>query len=328
MKIIRLVPGTSPKQVQGKLHGLGIWTAIYEAADGGEPQLVTKGYSSHVEEAAILAVDGVAQVWSAQDKTPRVKRLPRTLELDGLWLGDEAAPVLMAGPCSVEGEAHIHACAAMVARAGARVLRGGCFKPRTSPYSFQGVGAEGLVWMEEAARANGLKTVTEAMAPSHVDIVAKHIDIFQIGARNMQNFELLHAVGRAGKPVLLKRGLACTISEWLQSGEHLLHAGASAVIFCERGIRSFDDSTRFLLDLGAVSLLRDIHKVPVIVDPSHAAGRKDLITRLGAAGLAAGAHGLIVEAHPDPTVACSDAAQQLTEAELMAASARWGFVGR
>lgn len=326
MKIIRLVPGASPKQVQGELHGLGVWTAIYEAAGSDEPpQLVTKGYSAHVEDAAILAVAGVAQVWGAQDKMPRVKRIPATLELGTLRLGEDAQPVLMAGPCSVEGEAHIHEAAAMVRRAGATVLRGGCFKPRTSPYSFQGVGAEGLVWMEEAARAHGMMTVTEAMAPSHVDIVAKHIDIFQLGARNMQNFELLHAVGRAGKPVLLKRGLSATISEWLQSAEHLLHAGASAVIFCERGIRSYDDSTRFLLDLGAVTLLREVYKVPVIVDPSHAAGRKDLIPRLGLAGLAAGAAGLIVEAHPDPRVACSDAAQQLTEQELVSASKRWGL---
>jgi 3-deoxy-7-phosphoheptulonate synthase len=328
MKIIKLQASANIKRVQGRLHELGVWTVVYEGDADAPAQLLTKPYSATVSDDAIRQIEGVAQVWSQQDKTPKIKQMPATLTISGVSIGGEASPVLMAGPCSVEGEEHIHTAAAMVAAAGAHVLRGGCFKPRTSPYSFQGVGAEGLAWMEAAARAHNLLTVTEAMAPNQVEIVARHIDIFQIGARNMQNFELLHAVGRANKPVLLKRGLSATISEWLQAGEHLMSSGASEVIFCERGIRSFDDSTRFLLDLGAVALLRDVHKVPVIVDPSHAAGRKDLIPRLGHAALVAGASGLIVEAHPDPSIACSDAAQQLNQHELHRACSLWGFPNR
>ncbi|MEM1348725.1 MAG: 3-deoxy-7-phosphoheptulonate synthase, partial [Myxococcota bacterium] len=156
-------------------------------------------------------------------------------------------------------------------------------------------------------------------------VVAQHADLFQIGARNMQNFDLLHAVGRMNRPVLLKRGLSATIDEWVMAGEHLMHAGAPAVIFCERGIRSFDDTTRFLLDLSAVVQIRQTYGLPVLVDPSHAAGRKDLLGPLGEAALAAGAHGLIVEAHPEPGVARSDAPQQLDAAELAAVAKSWGF---
>src|SRR5690606_37881608 len=178
-----------------------------------------------------------------------------------------------------------------------------------SPYSFQGVGNDGLRWMREAADAHHLKVVTEAMGSEQVEVVARHADMIQIGARNMQNFALLHAVGRAGLPVLLKRGLSATIEEWLLAAEHTLQAGASAVLFCERGVRAFDNTTRFLMDLSAIALLRDVYQVPIIADPSHAAGRKDIIVRLGLASLAAGAHGLIIETHPDPAVACSDGPQ-------------------
>lgn len=331
MKIISIKKGHDIKKVKQELTALGLWTSPYggaaSTARGGTPDtmLVVDPQSSAVAEARLLEVEGIEEVYVSASKHPMVDEHPAYVTVGDVRIGDGAEPVFMAGPCSVESEAQIQESAAMVKRAGARILRGGCFKPRTNPYSFQGVGVEGLDWMRQAADAHDLLVVTEAMAPGHVDVVAKCTDIFQIGARNMQNFDLLHAVGRAAKPVLLKRGLSATIGEWLQAAEHLLHSGAESIIFCERGVRSFDDNTRFLFDLAAVAMIRHVYKLPVIADPSHATGRKDLIPVMGNAALAAGAHGLIIETHPSPGVACSDAAQQLDEEELLSASKSWGF---
>ena len=328
MKIISIKKGHDIKKVKQALTALGLWTSPYGGSGTGAASttmLVVDPQSSEVHVSRLLEIEGIEDVFTSASKHPMVDEHPAYVMVGDVRIGDGAKPVFMAGPCSVESEAQIQASAAMVKRAGARILRGGCFKPRTNPYSFQGVGVEGLVWMREAADAHELLVVTEAMAPGHVDMVAKYADIFQIGARNMQNFDLLHAVGRAGKPVLLKRGLSATIGEWLQAGEHLLHSGAESVIFCERGVRSFDDNTRFLFDLAAVAMIRHVYRLPIIADPSHATGRKDLIPVMGDAALAAGAHGLIIETHPSPGVACSDAAQQLDEEELISASKSWGF---
>jgi 3-deoxy-7-phosphoheptulonate synthase len=223
---------------------------------------------------------------------------------------------ICAGPCSVESREQIETTARAVSALGANVLRGGAFKPRTSPYAFQGLGAEGLKLLRDAADAHGMAVVTEVLDPREVDLVARHADMLQIGARNMQNFSLLREVGESKKPVLLKRGLSATIEEWLMAAEYLLVAGNADVVLCERGIRSFDNATRNLLDLAAIPLLRGLSHLPVVVDPSHGTGVARLVSPMALAGVAAGADGLLVEVHPDPAAAASDGAQSLTFAEF------------
>jgi 3-deoxy-7-phosphoheptulonate synthase len=232
--------------------------------------------------------------------------------------GERAAPVIMAGPCAVESREQLLATARAVKEAGAHVLRGGAFKPRTSPYQFQGLGIEGLRLLAEARQETGLPIVTEVMEPEMVSVVAEYADMLQIGARNMQNFPLLQAVGRKarGKPVLLKRGLSATIEEWLLAAEYIVSAGNPQVILCERGVRSFDVQTRNLLDLACVPLLRELTHLPVIVDPSHATGRRELVPAMARAGVAAGADGLILEVHPDPGSALCDGRQSITPEQL------------
>lgn len=228
----------------------------------------------------------------------------------GLGFGS-GRPVMIAGPCSVESEEQILAAAHAVKAAGATALRGGAFKPRTSPKSFQGLGEEGLRLLAKAREATGLPVVTEVMDTAQIDLVAEYTDVLQIGSRNMQNFALLKEVGKAGKPVMLKRGLSATIDEWLSAAEYITMSGNDQVILCERGIRTFETYTRNTLDLSAAVAARNLSGFPVVVDPSHAAGRRDLIPALSKAALAAGADGLMVEVHPNPTVALSDAQQQL-----------------
>jgi 3-deoxy-7-phosphoheptulonate synthase len=220
--------------------------------------------------------------------------------------------VVMAGPCAVESEEQVFATARAVAAAGASILRGGAFKPRTSPYSFQGLGQEGLELLAAAGRAHGLSVVTEVVAPEDVALVARHADVLQVGARNMQNFRLLEALGEAGRPVLLKRGLVATLEELLLAAEYVLAAGNPDVILCERGIRTFARETRNTLDLASIPLLKERSHLPVIVDPSHGTGLRALVPPLARAALAAGADGLIVEVHPDPDRALSDGPQSLT----------------
>ena len=219
---------------------------------------------------------------------------------------------ICAGPCSVESAEQIEATAAAVARAGANVLRGGAFKPRTSPYAFQGLGLHGLELMRVAATRHGLAVVTEVLDPRDVEAVSAYADMLQIGARNMQNFALLREAGLSPKPVLLKRGLAATVDEWLMAAEYLLLAGNTQVVLCERGVRSFDSNTRNLLDLSVVPLLATMTHLPVIVDPSHGTGIARLVEPMSLAGVAAGADGLLVEVHPDPASAVSDGRQSLT----------------
>jgi 3-deoxy-7-phosphoheptulonate synthase len=220
-------------------------------------------------------------------------------------------PVIIGGPCSVENEAMILQTAAGVAAAGADMLRGGAFKPRTSPYDFQGLGVKGLKFLAEARERTGLPIVTEVMSWEEVPLVARYADMLQIGARNMQNFALLRAAGRSGKPILLKRGGGATIEEWLHAAEYVLSHGNPNVVLCERGIRTFERATRHTLDLNAVALVRELTHLPVIADPSHAAGVRSIVPALTLAALAAGAQGAIVEVHPDPDQAMSDGAQSL-----------------
>ncbi len=239
----------------------------------------------------------------------------------GATIGDGSLTV-MAGPCSIESRDQLMETADGVAAAGATIIRGGAFKPRTSPYSFQGLGVEGLRYLAEARERTGLPVITEVMEPNQVDIVAEYADILQVGTRNMQNYSLLTAVGRIARPVMLKRGYGATIEEWLMSAEYIVSSGNPSVILCERGIRTFETYTRNTLDLAAIPLLHHLTHLPVIVDPSHATGKRWLIKPMALAGVAAGADGVMVEVHPRPDEALSDGEQSITLeqfAALMAA---------
>ena len=220
--------------------------------------------------------------------------------------------VVMAGPCAVEHRDQLMETARGVQRAGAHVLRGGAYKPRTSPYAVQGLGEAGLRLLREARRACGLPVVTEVMEPGNVGLVCEYADMLQVGARNCQNFPLLREVGRADKPVLLKRGPGCTVEEWVMSAEHILSQGNAQVVLCERGIKTFEPATRHTLDLSAVPLAKRLTHLPVVVDPSHGCGQRDLVQPMCLAAVAAGADGVLVEVHPDPDAALCDGAQSLT----------------
>lgn len=233
------------------------------------------------------------------------------IDVDGVLVGGRNLAV-MAGPCAVESREQLLESAVAVKAGGAQFLRGGAYKPRTSPYSFQGLEEKGLEMLAEARELTGLKVVTEVVDIQSIDIVCRYADMLQIGARNMQNFQLLKAAGRSGKPVLLKRGLAATINEWLNAAEYIMNEGNYNVIFCERGIRTFETHTRNTLDISAVAVLKEISHLPVIVDPSHGTGLRNLVRPMARASIAAGADGLMVEVHPNPAEALSDGEQSLT----------------
>ena len=223
--------------------------------------------------------------------------------------GDEV--VVMGGPCSAENESQVRTTAAAVRRAGAKIFRGGAFKPRSSPYSFQGLGEEGLRLLRDAARAENLALVSEVMDVSQIALIDKYCDMFQVGARNMQNFTLLRELGHARKPVLLKRGISATIEEWLLSAEYVLSGGKTDVILCERGIRTFETATRNTFDISAIPVVKKLSHLPVVADPSHGAGRRDMVAPMARAAVAAGADGLLIEVHCDPDHALSDGAQSM-----------------
>ena len=242
-----------------------------------------------------------------------------SVRIGGVEIGGPRV-VVMAGPCSVENAEQIEESARIVAEGGAQILRGGAFKPRSSPYSFQGLGESGLEMMREAADRHGLLMVSEVMDPSQIPLLVKYADILQVGARNMQNFNLLREVGGAGKPVLLKRGIAATIEELLLAAEYVMSAGNYEVILCERGIRTFETATRNTMDVSAIPVVKKLSHLPIAGDPSHGTGRRDMVLPLARAAVAAGADALLVEVHPDPDRALSDGAQTLTPrlfAEMM-----------
>ncbi len=279
------------------------------------------GNDGKVDASRLAALDGVLEVIHVSQPYKQVSRewKPENTLVrlpGGLAFGGDDI-LVMAGPCSVETEAQILTAARAVRDAGAVILRGGAFKPRTSPYSFQGLGRKGLELLARAREETGLLIVTEAMDPEGVDVVAEHADIIQIGARNMQNFSLLKRAGRARKPVLLKRGIAATITELLLSAEYLLAEGNDQVILCERGIRSFDPGTRNVFDLTAVPLVKKLSHLPMVADPSHATGLRDKVTPMARAAVAAGADGLMVEVHPQPDRALSDGAQSLNPEQFV-----------
>jgi 3-deoxy-7-phosphoheptulonate synthase len=267
-----------------------------------------------VDPALIEILDGVHEVVRI---TAPYKLASRTFKpddtvitLDDVRIGGDEV-IVMAGPCSAETEEQVHATAAAVKRAGAKVLRGGAFKPRSSPYSFQGLGEEGLQLLQAAANAHHLKLVSEVMDANQIDLIGKYADIYQVGARNMQNFTLLRELGHTRKPVMIKRGLSATIEEWLMSAEYVLSGGNTDVILCERGIRTFETATRNTFDISAIPVVKQLSHLPVIADPSHGTGRRDKVAAMARAAVAAGADGLIIEVHNDPDHALSDGAQSM-----------------
>jgi 3-deoxy-7-phosphoheptulonate synthase len=260
---------------------------------------------------SLECVDSVTPILQPFKLASREVRSESTqVRIGGVTVGGRRL-VVMAGPCSVESREQVLEVAARVKAAGAAVLRGGAFKPRTSPYAFQGLEEEGLKYLDEARRETGLPVITEVMEPEKVEVVAQHADVLQIGARNVQNFSLLRRVAEARKPVLLKRGMSTTIQEWLLSAEYILAGGNPDVILCERGIRTFEPATRFTLDLNAVPVVKRLSHLPVVIDPSHGTGHWEYVEAMARAGIAAGADGLIIEVHPRPAEALSDGPQSL-----------------
>ncbi len=275
-----------------------------------------KGDTRRLQEGAFTRYEGVENAVRILNTYKLISREfhpgNTVVDVDGVKIGDGSF-VTMAGPCSIEGLDQIRECARMAKAGGAKILRGGAFKPRTSPYAFQGLEEEGLKYIRQAADEFGMKVITEVMDEGHIDMVAEYSDILQIGARNMQNFKLLSAVGKTGKPVGLKRGISGTINEWLNAAEYIAVEDKSPVIFIERGIRTYETATRNTFDLSAVPLMKKLTHFPVIVDPSHGTGIWDLVPPMARAGVASGADGMIVEIHPDPANAWSDGPQSLNE---------------
>ncbi|MBL8792920.1 MAG: 3-deoxy-7-phosphoheptulonate synthase [Planctomycetia bacterium] len=314
--IVVMKPGATPQQIEhikGEIERLGlrnhvivgtertVIAALGEKRDGAKQALET---GEGVEKVVpILAPYKMASTEVKRDRT--------VVTSLGLSVGGKKIGVI-AGPCSVESKQQILEIAHMVKEAGAGGLRGGAFKPRTSPYSFQGLKETGLQLLALAREETGLAIVTEVMAPEHVPMVAEHADILQVGARNMQNYPLLEAAGESGLPILLKRGPSATMEEFLLAAEYILKTGNTNVMLCERGIRTFEDHTRFTLPLATVEYLHQTTHLPIVVDPSHGTGKASLVSRMAVASVAAGADGLIIEVHPNPEKAMSDGFQALT----------------
>ena len=306
----------APKQEVDKLlkkfENMDLQVTLIQGANYNVFGLV--GDTSNVDEKSVLANPIVFNVQRVAEPYKLANRMfhpeDTVVDVNGIKVGGNKI-VMIAGPCSVEGENQICRIAQQVKDAGACMLRGGAYKPRTSPYAFQGMGTKGILALDKARKLTGLPIVSELMAVEHLDEFVEHVDVIQIGARNMQNFDLLKAVGRTKKPILLKRGLANTIQEWIMAAEYIMSEGNPNVIFCERGIRTFEPYTRNTLDLSVVPIIKERTHLPIIIDPSHAAGDWKLIESLSLAAIAAGADGLIIEVHDDPANAWSDGSQSL-----------------
>ena len=284
--------------------------------DGASQRIVgVIGDKRKLGDVTFEAMDGVEKTVAISKSYKLASREfhPRSSVVDvaGVKIGD-GTPVVMSGPCAVESREQLFEAADIVKKAGAQFLRGGAYKPRTSPYSFQGLEEQGLKFLAEARERTGLRIVTEVTTVEAVDRVAAYADMLQVGARNMQNFGLLKAVGKAGKPVLLKRGLAATIDEWLNAAEYIMNEGNPDVVLCERGIRTYETYTRNTLDLSAVAAVKHLSHLPIIVDPSHGTGKWRMVQPMAYAAIAAGADGLMIEMHPNPAKALSDGPQSLT----------------
>jgi len=274
------------------------------------------GNQGYVDDSKILELPGVQRVIHVSKPYKLVSRDfhpdDTIVDVAGIRVGQGCRPVVVAGPCAVESEEQIIRTALFVKKAGADMLRGGAFKPRTGPHTFQGLRDEGLKLLAKAGKESGLPIVTEVMSPDNVGLVAEYADLLQIGARNMQNFDLLREVGRIRKPVLLKRGMSATVEEFLAAAEYILAEGNEQVILCERGIRTYETATRNTLDLSVAPLIKEMSHLPIMVDPSHATGKRSLVPPMALAALVAGAHGVLVEVHPEPEKALSDGPQSLT----------------
>jgi len=325
-------PSATKEQVDTLVARLGEFGVTAHLSEGAERTIVgAVGDLRGIETGDLQALAGVERVirvvhpfkLASLDFHPQ----PTVVRAGRAAFGDGGVTVI-AGPCAVEDPDGYLAVARAVKAAGARMLRGGAFKPRTSPYAFQGLGRSGLRILEEARRETGLPFVTEVLAAEDLDDVAGSADMLQVGARNAQNFPLLRLLGRAGRPVLLKRGMSQTIEEWLMAADYILSEGNPDVVLCERGIRTFETMTRNTLDLSAVALVRELSHLPVIVDPSHSSGRASLVPALAAAAVAAGADGLIIEVHACPDRALCDGAQSLTPEAFAEAMNRLGAVAR
>jgi 3-deoxy-7-phosphoheptulonate synthase len=318
MDIIVLEPGAKREIVNRVVRKLKKWGLQAHVSRGAERTIVgVIGDTSKItedEENSVRAIEGVEDVMRILKPfklaSREFKKATSVINVRGKRIGGKKI-VVMAGPCSVEGREMLLDIARKASRAGASFIRGGAFKPRTSPYSFQGLGEEGLRYLAEAREKTGMPVVTELMDPRDIEVIEKYADIIQIGARNMQNFRLLLEVGMSKKPVLLKRGLSATVKELLMAAEYVMSKGNLKVILCERGIRTFETATRNTLDLSAVPVLREMTHLPIVIDPSHAVGKWNLVASMSKAAVAAGADGLMIEVHGQPDEAFSDGEQSL-----------------
>ena len=319
--VVIMKPGFSPKQLEDAIRAMEAGGVKVMVSQGAETTILgAEGDAAGLNQERLSQLPGVERVMRVSEPYKRANRKyhPDDSVIDigaGVTVGGKKLAVI-AGPCSVESEEQIAQVAQAVKSAGACALRGGAYKPRTSPYAFQGMGVDGIHLLEKARAATGLPMVTELMSPDQLPMFEDRVDVIQIGARNMQNFDLLKKVGRYHKPVLLKRGLSNTIEEWLMSAEYIMSEGNPNVILCERGIRTFETYTRNTLDLSAVLAVKRQSHLPVVVDPSHACGKAWMVERMAMAAVAAGADGLLIEVHNDPPHALCDGAQSVTPAQF------------
>lgn len=314
--VIIMNPDASAQNIKDVIEAVESVGLEAKVMEGSQQKIVgVIGDKTKLASVPVDAMDGVEQSVSISKSYKLASRefhpQSSVIDVDGVKIGG-GTPVVMAGPCAVESREQLFEAADIVKSAGAQFLRGGAYKPRTSPYSFQGLEQQGLEYLAEARERTGLKIVTEVTVVEAIEQVAKYADMLQIGARNMQNFGLLKEVGKCGKPVLLKRGLAATIDEWLNAAEYIMNEGNPDVVLCERGIRTYETYTRNTLDLSAVAAVKHLSHLPVIVDPSHGTGKWRMVRPMALAAIAAGADGLMMEVHPNPAKALSDGPQSLT----------------
>ncbi|MBI3976602.1 MAG: 3-deoxy-7-phosphoheptulonate synthase [Chloroflexi bacterium] len=330
--LVVMQPGSSRAEIDAVMDRLGELSLVGHLSEGVERTVigVVGRVFPELREmlGAMAGVEEVLRISSPFKLSSREFQRERSMVRVGDVAIGNGSLVVIAGPCSVESEDQVVQVARAVRRAGASMLRGGAFKPRTSPYSFRGLGEDGLRFLAQARAVTGLPVVTEVMTPGDIDVVARYADVLQVGARNMQNYQLLDAVGDVGMPVLLKRGISATIEEWLLAAEYVLARGNRQVILCERGIRTFETYTRNTLDLSAIPIVNRLSHLPVIADPSHGTGKWHLVPPMALAAVAAGADGLMIEVHPNPDHALSDGAQSLTPENFAALMARIGPVAQ
>ncbi len=313
--VVVMAEGASEEQIQNVVaHLVEQGFDVHRSTGAQRTVLGAVGSGRHRDPRLLEVLDGVNEVVRISEPyklaSRTFKRENTVFDVGDVRIGGDEV-IVMAGPCSAETDEQVNATAAAVKRAGGKFLRGGAFKPRSSPYSFQGHGEEGLRMLRAGADQHGLKLITEVMDASQIQLIDKYVDVYQLGARNMQNYTLLREMGKVRKPILLKRGISATLEEWLLSAEYLLAGGNTQVILCERGIRTFETYTRNTMDISAIPVLKKLTHLPVFADPSHGIGKRDQVAAMARASIAAGADGLLIEVHCDPDKAWSDGAQSL-----------------